>query len=254
MLKTVLSQLALASTALAALVFAAQHVRPVYAGREPVVRQLLENPHRDSLALRAPWTKMATDLAVQTPQFERDRRAFYEDLMRTGQVTPGRADSLATFAVREAYRRRLPPALLFGVMLTENGQLQSTARSNVGAIGLMQIHAEAWVSSLGRFFGTDLRDDETNVRYGAFILSHFVYGAPDSLAADASVRRGLLRYNGCVRGSNTPRCHRYPDLVRKHVDTRAVSQCGDGGWEDCVGEPLRASIDGRNGREVRAVD
>ena len=48
------------------------------------------------------------------------------DLLRTGKVDEPRAWSLADVAVSEAYRRRLPPALVLGVMLTENDELEST--------------------------------------------------------------------------------------------------------------------------------
>ena len=43
-----------------------------------------------------------------------------------------RAWQLADVAVREAYTRRVPPALVLGVMMTENDELKSTARSSVG--------------------------------------------------------------------------------------------------------------------------
>jgi hypothetical protein len=70
---------------------------------------------------RAPWAFLASaDSALSSDQFEADRLAFLADLIATGHVSPARADSLATFAVREAYRKRVPPALVFGVLLTEN--------------------------------------------------------------------------------------------------------------------------------------
>lgn len=244
------TQLALGAVALATLVFTAQHVRPVYAGRAPVVAELLESPEwADSALSRAPWAKGQADVAMMSPQFEVDRRAFMEDLIRTVDITPSRADSLATFAVREAYRRRVPPALVFGVMMVENRNLKSSARSNAGAVGLMQIDPTAWVRSLGKRFGTNLRNDETNLRYGVFILSHLLYdsdddNAPtDSAAVHGSLRRGLLRYNGCVRGTNTKNCFRYPEIVRTRIDTLALSQCGWRGYERCVAEPLRYALD-----------
>jgi hypothetical protein len=183
-----------------------------------------------------------------SPQFEVDRRAFMEDLMRTTEITRGRADSVATFAVREAYRRRIPPALVFGVLMVENRDLKSSATSNAGAVGLMQIDASTWVSSLGKRFGTNLRNDETNLRYGVFILSHLLYDSDDdSIPTDSanvhgSLRRGLLRYNGCVRGTNTKNCFRYPEIVRTRIDTLAISQCGWRGYERGVAEPLRQAL------------
>lgn len=245
-----LKQIALGAGALATMVFTAQHIRPVYAGRAPVVRELLEpRLWGDSALSRAPWATGSGDVALLSPQFEIDRRAFMEDLMRTVEITPGRADSVATFAVREAYRRRIPPALVFGVLMVENHDLKSSALSSAGAVGLMQIDASTWVSSLGKRFGTNLRNDETNLQYGVFILSHLLYdsdadGVPaDSVNVHGSLRRGLLRYNGCVRGTNTKNCFRYPEIVRTRIDTLAISQCGWRGYERCVAEPLKYALD-----------
>jgi soluble lytic murein transglycosylase-like protein len=244
-----LTQIALGFGALGTLIFTAQHIHPVYAGLAPVVRELLDPRAWGDYALSsAPSATVAGDIALLSPQFEIDRRAFMEDLMRTADITPGRADSVATFAVREAYRRRVPPALVFGVLMVENRELKSSATSNAGAVGLMQIDASTWVSSLGKRFGTNLRNDETNLRYGVFILSHLLYDSDDDTApADSanvhgSLRRGLLRYNGCVRGTNTKNCFRYPEIVRTRIDTLAISQCGWRGYERCVAEPLKYAL------------
>ena len=130
-----LKQLALGAGALGTMIFTAQHIRPVYAGRAPVVRELFEpRIWGDSALSRAPWVTDSADVALTSPQFEIDRRAFMEDLIRTAAITPGRADSVATFAVREAYRRRVPPALVFGVLMVENRDLKSSATSNAGAV------------------------------------------------------------------------------------------------------------------------
>ncbi|MDQ6830486.1 MAG: lytic transglycosylase domain-containing protein [Gemmatimonadota bacterium] len=203
---------------------------------------VLQLSWRDSVTKMAPWADTLAADSYDSPQFELDRRAFAQDLLRTGNLDSGRADSLATLAVREAYRRRVPPALVFGILMTENGDLVSSARSKVGAIGLMQIDPRAWMRSLGKHFGTNLRDDATNLRYGVFILSHYLYGADDSSTTDSSVRRGLLRYNGCVRGTNTRDCQRYPDVVRARIERLAVSQCGARGYDKCVSEPLQVSM------------
>jgi hypothetical protein len=191
---------------------------------------------------RAPWIQDTSSAALATDQFEADRRAFAEDLLATGAVDALRADELASFAVREAYVRRVPPALVLGVMLTENRGLASTAQSNVGAVGLMQIHAPAWKRSLGRLFGTNLRDDETNLRYGVFILSHYLRRARDPMGRGEAWRHGLLRYNGCVRGTNTADCHRYPDIVRARVEQYARALCGDLGFDACVRRPVVLSL------------
>src|SRR5436190_20496352 len=83
-----LSQLALGLGALGTMIFTAQHVRPVYAGRAPVVRELLNaREWGDSALARAPWASGSSDVALLSPQFEIDRRAFMEDLMRTTEIT-----------------------------------------------------------------------------------------------------------------------------------------------------------------------
>ena len=249
MASTIFSRFALAAGAAAAIVFSATTVRPVYAGRAPVVARLLGEAWRDSAtaatAERAPWAMASTDEALESPTFDADRKAFAADLFRTGRVSAARADSLATIAVREAYHRRVPPALVFGVMMVENPMLKSTARSSVGAVGLMQIYPRAWKETLSRHFGSNLRDDRTNLRYGVFILSHLVYKSDMwGNDPDSTLRRGLLRYNGCVRGTNTRNCHRYPDVVRSRIETMAIAQCGQAGYQRCVSEPLRLSMRG----------
>ncbi len=237
------SQLGLAAAALAAIVVASQAMEPVYVNRAPVVQRLVERTWVDSTTERAPWTVASSDQAVQTAQFETDRRAFAEDLVRTGRVSPGRADTLATYAVHEAYTQKVPPALVFGVLMTENATFKSRARSNVGAVGLMQIYPKYWVPTLGKRFGRNLRDDQTNLRYGVHILRHYVYGAAeDAPGADAAVRTGLLRYNGCVRGTNTKDCHRYPDKVRRAVEEHARAQCTTGNFTECVEQPLQLTL------------
>jgi hypothetical protein len=246
-----LQQFALAIGALGTVVFTAQNIKPVFAGRAPVVQELMAEPAwTDSSLVRAPWAKaLSGEVALMSPQYEIDRRAFMEDLLRTANITPGRADSLATFAVREVYRRRVPPALVFGIMMVENRALKSSAESNAGAVGLMQIDPTAWVRSLGKRFGTNLRNDETNLRYGVFILSHLLYDSDDdnatsdSASVHVSLRKGLLRYNGCVRGTNTRNCFRYPEIVRTRIDTLAISQCGYRGYERCVAEPMKHALD-----------
>jgi soluble lytic murein transglycosylase-like protein len=243
-LRGLVSQFLLACAAIATISVVAEHTRPVYLGQSTVVHRLTEPAWRDEVALRAPWAT-DVDTAIASPRFAADRDAFAADLMRTGQVDEARAKELANVAVREAYQRRIPPALVFGVMMTENSRLRSSARSSVGAVGLMQIYPKAWVSSLGKLFGTNLRDDETNLQYGVFILSHLVYGSPDWMDADSTLRRALLRYNGCVRGTNTPNCARYPDVVRERIDQLAVAQCGDKGYQACVEAPLKLSMDDR---------
>jgi hypothetical protein len=85
-----------------------------------------------------------------------------------------RADSIAYYAVREAYVEGIPPAVVFGVMLTENAQFVSGAMSSVGAVGLMQIYPKIWLKELRARFGSDLASDSTNLKYGIYILKQYI--------------------------------------------------------------------------------
>ena len=126
-----------------------------------------------------------------------------------------RANRIATALISEGAKKNLDPALLIGVLLTENAKLEPLARSNVSARGLMQVmpfHAGKWKACPSR----DLADIESNICYGTSILADLVKRSP-------SMERALLRYNGCVRGTNTPHCHTYSGKVMRFAD-KAASQ------------------------------
>jgi hypothetical protein len=96
---------------------------------------------------------------------------------------------------REAQRQQVPASLIAAVLVTENTTLKPAARSSVGALGLMQVmpmHAGAALCG--------------SSDHGTMILARNLRRTPTTTAA-------LLRYNGCVRGTNTPDCHRYPSKV-----------------------------------------
>jgi soluble lytic murein transglycosylase-like protein len=106
--------------------------------------------------------------------------------------------------LREAGRQQVPPSLITAVLLTENTTLRPEAASSVGAQGLMQVmpfHAGARLCN-----SEDLVDVDSNICHGTLILARNLRATPTSTAA-------LLRYNGCVRGTNTPNCNRYPAIV-----------------------------------------
>ena len=238
--------LLLAVGALATVIFTAAWVQPLFKG-ERVVAGILRHAYVDSTEIHAPWLRSSTAEALGTPQFLADRERFMRDLLRTGKVEERRAWQLADVAVREAYRRRLPPALVLGVMMTENDELDSSARSRVGAVGLMQIHGRPWRRTLGPLFGTNLRNDTTNLRYGVFILGYVARRAAaaerdtsDSalVASDSSWRVALLRYNGCVTGRNTPNCRSYPLVVQRNVIDHARTTCNGRDFDACVVRPL----------------
>jgi soluble lytic murein transglycosylase-like protein len=106
--------------------------------------------------------------------------------------------------LRESRRQQVSPSLIAAVLLTENTTLRPEAESSVGAQGLMQVmpfHAGARLCN-----STDLVDVDSNICHGTLILARDLRATSSSVAA-------LLRYNGCVRGTNTPDCRRYPALV-----------------------------------------
>lgn len=126
-----------------------------------------------------------------------------------------RANRIAQAIINEGGKRNLDPALLIGVLLTENAKLDPVARSNVSARGLMQVmpfHAGKWKACPS----SDLANIESNICYGTSILADLVKRSPN-------MERALLRYNGCVRGTNTPHCHTYSGKVLKYAD-QAASQ------------------------------
>jgi len=62
---------------------------------------------------------------------------------------------------------------------------------------------------------SDLFNIETNICHGVQILKQAMLDAPNT-------RLALLRYNGCVRGRNTPNCHLYDDKVLRHAGRAAA--------------------------------
>jgi soluble lytic murein transglycosylase-like protein len=235
-------QLLVAAAAACTVVFTATRVQPVFLGQTPLAGRVLAAAYQDSATMQSPWLSLPEPMAMRHPQFFRDVDAFAADLRLTGRMSGERADSVARVAVREAYHRRIPPALVLGVMLTENDRFSQTARSNVGALGLMQIMPRLWTPNLGPILGRNLRDDETNLRYGVYILRHFARRTADTLDAADAIRIALLSYNGCVSGSNTADCHAYPEKVRRHVDRHARTVCAGRQFHDCVALPLWAAL------------
>jgi soluble lytic murein transglycosylase-like protein len=128
------------------------------------------------------------------------------DVLAERARDPRLVAEIAVALVREGRRSGIDPKFLLAVLLVENAPVDPEARSIVGAVGLMQVmpfHAGGWGCD-----GDDLTDPAVNICHGARILEHELRRSPDD------VDRALLRYNGCVRGTNTPSCHLYPSRVR----------------------------------------
>jgi len=134
--------------------------------------------------------------------------AHVSRILRRYTSEPARADRIAAALVREGRKRNVGSSLLVGVLLTENPWLDPLATSFVGAKGLMQVmpfHAGKWGCVL-----PDLLDIESNICHGVAVLA-------DNLTRSKTLPKALLGYNGCVRGTNTPDCRRYPAKVYRYA-------------------------------------
>lgn len=155
---------------------------------------------RRKRAPRIPVDSAALELAVTRRHAHRPLALALARRTHNPEV----ADRAASAVVQEAKRLRISPSLLAAVLLIENSRLDSVAVSTQGAIGMMQImpmHAGSYGCS-----SADLANLEANICHGARLLKTF-------LRRTGNVQLALRRYNGCVRGRNTPRCHRYPIRV-----------------------------------------
>jgi soluble lytic murein transglycosylase-like protein len=115
------------------------------------------------------------------------------------------ARRIATALVREGHRSGIAPDILLAVLLVENPWINPSARSPVGARGLMQVmpgHQGKWKKCPDSLDGI-----ESNICYGAQIFRSYLR------EENGQVEAALLRYNGCVNGTNTPNCHEYPAAV-----------------------------------------
>jgi hypothetical protein len=121
---------------------------------------------------------------------------------------------IAQSIVVEGGKKNIDPALLVGVLLTEDAKLDPLAKSSVGARGLMQVmpfHAGKWKGCTS----ADLFAIDSNICHGVSILADLIKRSP-------SVASALQRYNGCVRGTNTPNCHTYSGKVLKFAEQAAT--------------------------------
>ncbi|HEX9221146.1 MAG TPA: lytic transglycosylase domain-containing protein [Gemmatimonadaceae bacterium] len=124
------------------------------------------------------------------------------------------ARRIAQAIVVEGGKKNINPALLVGVVLTEDMKLDPKAKSFVGARGLMQVmpfHAGKWKGCTS----ADLFAIDSNICHGVSILADLIKRSP-------SVASALQRYNGCVRGTNTPNCHTYSGKVLKFAEQAAT--------------------------------
>lgn len=143
-------------------------------------------------------------------------------------------------AIVNAHARNydLPPALLAAVIYTES-RFDASARSDAGAMGLMQLlpeTAEGIAVRTGgdRFVVDDLLDPEINVRYGSWYLRHLLDRYDDLRTALAAYHAGQgnvdeWRRNGV--GIQFPETRSYVDRVlhAEHVYAEAYADELSGG-------------------------
>jgi soluble lytic murein transglycosylase-like protein len=176
------------------------------AGPEPVVPEPVETAIVDSFALAGPAEVMTARDSMEaerelSPAAMRRPLEIYLRRYSDDRVLVRR---ISRAVLREATRQQVPPSLITAVLLTENTTLKPEAASSVGAQGLMQVmpfHAGARLCN-----SDNLVDVDSNICHGTLILAR-------NLQATSTPTAALLRYNGCVRGTNTPNCGRYPSIV-----------------------------------------
>jgi soluble lytic murein transglycosylase-like protein len=176
----------------------------------------VQSMDREITPAQATLSSLETRALAVSDLLERAEDVYAEEVAPIERVLltyrrddPSLVRRVAVSLVREARAVELPPRLLLAVLLVENPWIDPEARSPVGAQGLMQVmpfHRGQWQPCAPR-----LDDVEANICHGARIFASYLR------SEKGNVDRALLRYNGCVRGTNTPNCHQYPT----HVYARA---------------------------------
>ena len=215
----------------AAIGYTASLMKPIYAGQAPIVGDVIRSVSAETAppALPLPTGPLADSVAriEASPEFAEQKRRFSADLVRTGRMSQARADSIAHFAVREAFLRGVPPAVIFGVMLTENAKFISHAESNVGAVGLMQVYPKYWFKELSKKFSDpNIAADSTNLRYGvsfSSILSRAARGSGTRDRNGAGSCEGLRATTGAGADHNAPLPHVSEQSEVRERDAQALS-------------------------------
>jgi hypothetical protein len=168
------------------------------------VEEYVPRVHLELLSRHMERLRSAGDETVDYVTMYQEHVAPVEAVLRKRGVNERTARQVAWPLVEHSYRRGLDPAFVTSIVLIESGG-KPTATSFVGARGLMQV-MPLWAGHW-RGCGRDLYDIEGNICHGTSILKWYLDRNP------GDERRALLGYNGCVRGTNTPNCHTYPDKV-----------------------------------------
>lgn len=166
------------------------------------VASAAERTRVDALSERAERARAAFN---QVEAVYRSELAPMERALRSYRDDPVLARRIAVALYREGHAAGVAPHLLLAVLLVENPWVDPSARSPVGARGLMQVmplHRGKWAPCAPR-----LDDVDANICHGARIFASYL------AEQHGNVERALLRYNGCVNGTNTPNCMQYANYV-----------------------------------------
>jgi hypothetical protein len=189
---------------LSALVLTESLPPAVVMGKRPSLSEILD------LVLRERPTAAELSRASGSTDFpEGSDEAYVAGVLSRRTSNRALVNRIAAAIVKEGRRHKVGTSLLVGVILTENPWLDPRATSSVGARGLMQVmpfHAGNWNCA-----SRDLFDVESNICHGVAILA-------DNLYRSRSLSQALLGYNGCVRGTNTPDCWKYPRIVSRRAE------------------------------------
>jgi soluble lytic murein transglycosylase-like protein len=164
--------------------------------------------HEILAAKPAPPPSLADSLAAEAALPDSLLHAPLEQYFSRFTADRRMARRVTKAVVHYARAHDVAPSLVAAVLVTENRTLKPRAASSVGAQGLMQVmpmHA-----GMKGCPSSDLGNVENNICHGTRILRTVLDRAQ-------TTRGALLRYNGCVAGTNTPDCWKYP----RHVLTRA---------------------------------
>ena len=176
----------------------------VVMAKRPSLSEILD------LVLRERPTAAELSRASSTTNFPKGSdEAYVAGVLSKRTSNRALVNRIAAAVVKEGRKRKVGTSLLVGVILTENPWLDPRATSSVGARGLMQVmpfHAGNWNCG-----SRDLFDVEANICHGVAILA-------DNLYRSRSLSQALLGYNGCVRGTNTPDCWKYPRIVSRRAE------------------------------------
>lgn len=181
--------------------------------------QITPDPQLEALQRQA--VRLSSHMGAWVSEREREIEPI-QDVLLDHTEDEELARRVALALVRESRSTGIDSRLLLAVLLVENPWLNPRAVSPVGAIGLMQVmpfHAGQWEPC-----GERLDDVESNICHGARIFAHYLG------ATNGNVDRALLRYNGCVNGTNTPDCDRYPVRVLARAGRATLS-----GWRASLG-------------------